>query len=75
MSVQVIIAFYAIICTMMIIFNLSYLQVEHVRTWYLKRQTMYISYELQQEIRKNLDFPTDEHRAMLYKRLKPGGRG
>lgn len=70
MSVQVIIAFYAIICTMMIIFNLSYLQVEYVRTWYLKRQTMYISYELQQEIRKNLDFPTDEHRAMLYKRLK-----
>ena len=62
MSVQVIIGFYAIICLMMIIFNLSYLQIENIRNWYLSRQTMYLSKELQEEIARNLEFPTDEHR-------------
>ena len=70
MSVQVIIGFYAIICLMMIIFNLSYLQIENIRNWYLSRQTMYLSKELQEEIARNLEFPTDEHRAMLRKKLR-----
>ncbi|MBM6775804.1 hypothetical protein H6A33_01555 [Collinsella tanakaei] len=70
MSVQVFIGFYALISIMMIVFNILFLQWENLRNWQLARQKVYMSHELRDEIARNLDFPTPEHRKLLCRRLK-----
>lgn len=70
MSVQLVIGFYAAISLMMIAFNLAYLQWEQLRGWRLARRTNKMTAALQDEIAKNLDFPTEEHRRYLERRLR-----
>ncbi|MDN0068220.1 hypothetical protein [Collinsella ihumii] len=70
MSVQVFIGFYALISIMMIMFDIVFLQWESLRDWQLKRLKVYMSHELREEIARNLDFPTPEHRNLLCRRLK-----
>ena len=70
MNVQLVIGFYAVISLMMIVFNLSYLQWEKIRGWRLARRTARLTVALQDEIAKNLDFPTEEHCRWLERRLR-----
>lgn len=70
MSVQLVIGFYAVISLMMIAFNLAYLQWEQLRGWRLARRTDKMTAALQDEIAKDLDFPTEEHRQYLERRLR-----
>ena len=70
MSVQLVIGFYAVISVMMIAFNLGYLEWERLRGWRLARRTAKMTAALQAEIARNLDFPTEEHRRYLERRLR-----
>lgn len=70
MNVQLVIGFYAAISLMMIAFNLAYLQWEQLRGRRLARRTDKMTAALQDEIAKNLDFPTEEHLRYLERRLR-----
>lgn len=69
-NVEYLVAFYMLICIAMTAFNFVFLANERVRSKRFERKMERMAVELGAEIERNADFPTDEHRDVLVRRMR-----
>lgn len=70
MSIEVVIAFYMLVCLTMIVFNAAFLVGERARSKRFLRKKERMAAELGEEIDRHADFPTEEHRAVLAQQMR-----
>lgn len=70
MKIEWLIALYLFVSLMMILFNFGFLGYEKVHAKRFAKKTARIAALLGDEIERNADFPTDEHKRTLERRMK-----
>lgn len=70
MKIEWLIALYLFVSVMMIVFNFGFLAYEKVHAKRFAKKTARIAVLLGEEIERNADFPTDEHKRTLERRMK-----
>lgn len=70
MKIEWLIALYLFVSLMMIVFNFGYLAYEKLHARRFEKKTAHIAQLLGDEIERNADFPTDEHKRTLERRMK-----
>lgn len=70
MKIEWLIALYLFVSLMMIVFNFGFLGYEKVHAKRFAAKTARIAEALRVEIERNAEFPTDEHKHMLERRMK-----
>lgn len=70
MSVEYIIAFYMLVCVMMTAFNFVFLFYEKAHSKRFEKKMAKMAVSLSEEIERNADFPTEEHRRILERKMR-----
>lgn len=70
MTVEYIIAFYMLVCVMMTVFNFGFLFYEKAHSKRFEKKMAKMAVSLSEEIERNADFPTEEHRRILERKMR-----
>lgn len=70
MKIEYLVFFYMLVCVMMTLFNFGFLFYEKAHSKRFERKMARMAVELEGEIDRNADFPTEAHRHVLERRMR-----